>query len=107
MGAHICCIVEEQEQLRIAMLDISNGARCKKAIPQEANSPLDLAFLLWFANPAESGCDTELPCQCEQIWMVPHRIAVALEDNDLWIVEQPLPRHPTEVATSSNERTSE
>ncbi len=107
MGTHVGDGGEEDEKLGVALVEIANRARGEEAFAQVADRALDLALLLGLSDAAEPRCHAELPAKREQLGVEAHRISVALEHDDLRIVEEPLPGDAAEVDAGTHERAPE
>ena len=97
-------LVEEDEELGVAVLQIADGARGEEALAQVADRALDLSLLLRLSHAAEPGRHAELAREREQLGVEAHGVAVTLEHDDLGIVEEPLPGGAAEVAARAHER---
>ncbi len=100
-------LVQEDEELGVAALEIADRARSEEALAQVAHRSLDLSLLLRLSHPAEPGRHAELPREREQLGVEAHGVAVTLEHHDLGVVEEPLPGGAAEVSARAHERAPE
>ena len=71
-------LVQEAQQLRVALLDGADRAARQEAITQVADGALDLALVLGPSDGAQEGLDVELGAQVQQLGMIAHGVALAL-----------------------------
>ena len=95
---------DELEELSVALGHAVNRSSRKKSFAQESNRPLDTTFLLRFSNPAKPRLYVHHTGDVEQPRMKANGVAVALENDGLRIVEEPLARSSTKIAACAHQR---
>src|SRR5690606_17154959 len=104
------CVRDLGDELRecvITVVDAVDDATGEEAIAEVADRTLDLALVPWLADGAELGLDAHRGAQREQGRVETNGGADALEDDDLGIVEQPLPRRAAERDGAADERATQ
>ena len=96
MGPRVGDAAQEVEQLAVAVVDGVDRASGEEAVAQVAHGALDAPLLLGFAHAAKARLHMQRAGEVEQPGVKTNRVAVALEHDDLGVVEEPLPRRALE-----------
>ena len=100
-------LVEEVEELRVAVRDRMERPRREEAVLEVADGALDLALLLRLSHAAKRGLDVHASAEVEQRRMKAHGVTRALEDDRLRVVEEPLSGGSAEERGGAYERAAQ
>src|SRR5258708_39561103 len=99
--------VDEGQQLAVALLDVVDVAAGEEAFTKETNLPLDASFLVSPVRAAQAQLHVQGAAEVEQQGMETSGIAVALEHDNLGIVEEPLPCRDGEIGRCADQPAQE